>query len=97
MDTANALLLICGLLLVVSILAGVLSNRLGAPILLTFLVIGMLAGTDGVLGISFDDPDIAFVIGSVALVIILFDGGMRTNPQRFRVALWPAILSLIHI
>lgn len=91
MDTANALLLICGLLLVVSILAGVLSNRLGAPILLTFLVIGMLAGTDGVLGISFDDPDIAFVIGSVALVIILFDGGMRTNPQRFRVALWPAI------
>jgi len=91
LDTANTLLLICGLLLVVSILAGVISNRLGSPILLTFLVIGMLAGTDGIIGINFDDPDIAFIIGSMALVIILFDGGMRTNPQRFRVALWPAI------
>ncbi|RUO72767.1 potassium/proton antiporter [Idiomarina seosinensis] len=91
MGTANTLLLICGVLLVVSILAGVLSNRLGAPILLTFLVVGMLAGTDGVIGLSFDNPDIAFFIGSTALVIILFDGGMRTNPQRFRVALWPAI------
>lgn len=91
MDTANTLLLICGVLLVVSILAGVLSNRLGAPILLTFLVVGMLAGTDGIIGLSFDNPDIAFFIGSTALVIILFDGGMRTNPQRFRVALWPAI------
>jgi len=91
LDTANTLLLICGVLLVVSILAGVLSNRLGAPILLTFLVVGMLAGTDGVIGLSFDNPDIAFFIGSTALVIILFDGGMRTNPQRFRVALWPAI------
>ncbi|MGM0525676.1 MAG: potassium/proton antiporter [Pseudomonadota bacterium] len=91
METANTLLLICGVLLVVSILAGVLSNRLGAPILLTFLLVGMLAGTDGIIGLSFDDPDIAFFIGSTALVIILFDGGMRTNPQRFRVALWPAI------
>ncbi|AVJ56571.1 potassium/proton antiporter [Idiomarina sp. OT37-5b] len=91
MDTANTLLLICGLLLVISILASVLSNRLGAPILLTFLIIGMLAGTDGIIGLDFDDPDMAFFIGSTALVIILFDGGMRTNPQRFRVALWPAI------
>ncbi|MGM0480727.1 MAG: potassium/proton antiporter [Pseudomonadota bacterium] len=91
METANTLLLICGVLLVISILAGVLSNRLGAPILLTFLVVGMLAGTDGLIGLKFDDPGIAFVIGSTALLIILFDGGMRTNPQRFRVALWPAI------
>lgn len=91
MDTANTLLLICGFLLVVSILAGVISNRLGAPILLTFLIVGMLAGVDGIVGINFDNPDVAFVIGSTALVIILFDGGMRTNPQRFRVALWPAI------
>ncbi|WP_404399853.1 potassium/proton antiporter [Idiomarina seosinensis] len=91
METANTLLLICGVLLVISILAGVLSNRLGAPILLTFLVVGMLAGTDGVIGLTFDDPNIAFFIGTTALLIILFDGGMRTNPQRFRVALWPAI------
>lgn len=91
METANTLLLICGVLFVVSILAGVLSSRLGAPILLTFLLVGMLAGTDGLLGLDFDNPDIAFFIGSAALLIILFDGGMRTNPERFRVALWPAI------
>ena len=91
MDAANTLILVCGFLLVVSILAGIISNRLGAPILLVFLVVGMLAGTDGVLGLSFDSPNIAFFIGSIALVIILFDGGMRTNPERFRVALWPAI------
>ena len=91
MDAANTLILVCGFLLVVSILAGIISNRLGAPILLVFLVVGMLAGTDGVLGLSFDSPNIAFFIGSIALVIILFDGGMRTIPERFRVALWPAI------
>ncbi|MCK7459346.1 potassium/proton antiporter [Idiomarina aminovorans] len=91
MDSANTLILLCGLLLVVSILAAVASNRLGAPVLLTFLLIGMLAGEQGVLGIEFNNPDVAFFIGSSALVIILFDGGMRTHPERFRVALWPAI------
>ena len=91
MDSANTLILLCGLLLVVSILAAVATNRLGAPVLLTFLLIGMLAGEQGVLGVEFNNPDIAFFIGSAALVIILFDGGMRTHPERFRVALWPAI------
>lgn len=91
MDSANTLILLCGVLIVVSILAAVASNRLGAPVLLTFLLVGMLAGGQGVLGIEFDNPDIAFFIGSAALVIILFDGGMRTHSERFRVALWPAI------
>jgi len=91
LDSANTLILLCGLLLVVSILAAVATNRLGAPVLLTFLLIGMLAGEQGVLGVEFNNPDIAFFIGSAALVIILFDGGMRTHPERFRVALWPAI------
>ncbi|MDV6315814.1 potassium/proton antiporter [Idiomarina sp. HP20-50] len=91
MDSANTLILLCGLLLVVSILAAVASNRLGAPVLLTFLLVGMLAGEQGLLGVEFNNPDIAFFIGSAALVIILFDGGMRTHPERFRVALWPAI------
>lgn len=91
MDSANTLILLCGLLLAVCILAAMASNRLGAPVLLTFLLIGMLAGEQGVLGVEFNNPDITFFIGSVALVIILFDGGMRTHPERFRVALWPAI------
>lgn len=80
-----------GALLLISILAAVVSNRLGAPLLLTFLVVGMLAGEEGVLGIEFSNPELAFFIGSIALVIILFDGGMRTHKERFRVALWPAI------
>jgi len=91
LDAINSMMLVVGLLLLISILAGVLSARLGAPILLTFLVIGMLAGEEGVLGLQFNSPDIAFLIGSAALVIILFDGGMRTHTDRFRVALWPAV------
>src|SRR5690554_2385464 len=84
-------MLIMGALLLVSILAVSVSNRLGAPLLLTFLVVGMLAGEEGVLGIGFDNPELAFVIGSLALIVIIFDGGMRTNRERFRVALGPAL------
>lgn len=91
MVSVNGLMLIMGALLLVSILAVSVSNRLGAPLLLTFLVVGMLAGEEGVLGIGFDNPELAFVIGSLALIVIIFDGGMRTNRERFRVALGPAL------
>ncbi|MDX1677321.1 potassium/proton antiporter [Arsukibacterium sp.] len=90
MDAINLSILIGGLLFFVSIIATLISARLGAPMLLIFLVIGMIAGEDGIVGILFDDPETAFLIGSIALVIILFDGGMRTHPERFRVALAPA-------
>lgn len=90
MDTINLSILIGGLLFFVSIIATLISARLGAPMLLIFLIIGMIAGEDGIVGIQFDDPQTAFLIGSIALVIILFDGGMRTHPERFRVALAPA-------
>ncbi|MDN7123796.1 potassium/proton antiporter [Pseudidiomarina terrestris] len=91
MADLNGIMLLMGSLLLVSILAAVVSSRLGAPLLLVFLVVGMLAGEEGLLGIGFDQPEIAFLIGSLALVIIIFDGGMRTKRERFRVALWPAI------
>ncbi|GAB3295169.1 potassium/proton antiporter [Pseudidiomarina andamanensis] len=91
MASITGIMLLMGSLLLISILAAVVSNRLGAPLLLTFLVVGMLAGEEGVLGIEFSNPEVAFFIGSLALVIILFDGGMRTHKERFRVALWPAI------
>lgn len=90
MDAINLTILVAGLLFFVSIIATLISARLGAPMLLIFLIIGMLAGEDGIAGIQFDNPQTAFLIGSIALVIILFDGGMRTHPERFRVALAPA-------
>ncbi|RUO19985.1 potassium/proton antiporter [Aliidiomarina iranensis] len=90
MEAVNLLILIAGALLVISILAVQFSVRVGAPLLLVFLSVGMLAGEEGVLGLEFDNPDAALLIGSVALVIILFDGGLRTHPERFRVALRPA-------
>lgn len=90
MEAVNLLILIAGALLVVSILAVQFSVRIGAPLLLVFLSVGMLAGEEGLLGLQFHNPDVALLIGSVALVIILFDGGLRTHPERFRVALRPA-------
>ncbi len=90
MDAVNLSILIAGALFSLSIIATLISARFGAPLLLIFLVIGMLAGEDGLLGIRFSSPDTALLIGSVALVIILFDGGMRTPPDRFKVVLAPA-------
>lgn len=90
MDAVNLTILVAGALFFSSIVATLISARLGAPLLLIFLVIGMLAGEDGLLGIKFGNPDDALLIGSIALVIILFDGGMRTHPDRVRVVLAPA-------
>jgi cell volume regulation protein A len=87
----NTAIFIGALLLVISIVASDFSTRLGAPLLLVFIALGMLAGEDGPGGIRFDDFDAAYVIGMLALAVIIFDGGMRTRRETFRVALWPAI------
>lgn len=92
MTAINALILLGGLLLFVSVLASTLSARLGLPLLLLFLVVGMLAGEDGPGGIRFDDFSTAMLVGQLALAVILLDGGLRTNSATFRVALWPAAL-----
>jgi cell volume regulation protein A len=72
------LLTICGILLVVSVLSSRASQRIGVPIALFFLLLGMLAGSEGIGRIPFDDYRLAFRIGSVALALILFDGGLNT-------------------
>jgi cell volume regulation protein A len=77
--------------MVIAIIASAVSARLGAPLLLVFLVLGMLAGEDGPGGIQFDDFETAQLVGSVALAIIIFDGGLRTRKEVFRVALWPSV------
>ncbi len=85
-------ILVGALLVLLSIVAGLISSRIGAPLLLVFLGLGMLAGEDGPGGILFSDFRAAFLVGSVALAIILFDGGLRTRLRKFRIALWPSVL-----
>lgn len=79
MEFANHLILFASGMVVVSIFAGMISNRFGAPLLLVFLVLGMLAGEDGPGDIDFDDFQTTYILGSAALAIILFDGGVRTR------------------
>ena len=67
MEYWNTAILIGAALLVISIVASVISTRAGVPLLLVFLVLGMLAGEDGPGGIEFDDFETAYVIGSLAL------------------------------
>ncbi len=77
--TIENILLVGSLLLFISIIAGKTSYRFGVPTLLLFLGIGMLAGSDGIGGIQFDDPKLAQFIGIVSLNFILFSGGLDTN------------------
>lgn len=77
--TIENILLIGSLLLLISTLAGQTSYKYGVPTLLLFLAIGMLAGTDGIGGIHFDDPKLAQFIGILSLNFILFSGGLDTN------------------
>lgn len=91
MDSINLYLLIGTGLMFTGLLLGSLSARFGVPALLIFLVVGMLAGKDGLGGIEFNDFSLAYVVGNIALAVILLDGGLRTQFSTFKLALKPAL------
>jgi cell volume regulation protein A len=90
LDTVSIGILLAAVLILAGILSSLVALRFGAPLLLVFLLVGVLAGQSGPLGIKFDDVQLAYTIGSVALALILFDGGLRTRYQSFRNVIGPA-------
>jgi cell volume regulation protein A len=91
MLTIEVLLLGVAVLLIISIIASKASNRTGIPALLLFLLIGMLAGREGIGGIALDDPALVQSIGVVALALILFSGGLDTDWKQIRPVFWSGL------
>jgi cell volume regulation protein A len=91
-DTANAILLLGALLIIAGILSSLIATRFGAPMLLVFLGVGMLAGEDGPGHLAFSNYHLANLIGSLALSVILFDGGLRTRLAAFRGLFAPSLI-----
>ena len=77
-------------LVLISILAGILSKKIGLPILLTYLLLGIFAGKEGPGNIHFGNFSTAYLVGNLSLAIILFEGGLFTAKKHFEMALGPA-------
>ncbi|HVS77753.1 MAG TPA: potassium/proton antiporter [Steroidobacteraceae bacterium] len=92
MGTIDQIILVTGVLSLLAVFAGVASVRLGAPLLLGLIAVGMLAGEDGPGGIDFGNFQAGYLIGSVALAVILFQGGVATERWMLKRALWPSVL-----
>jgi potassium/hydrogen antiporter len=91
MEAVSYIILIGSTLLIASVLTSYLALRIGAPLLLIFLGVGLLAGEDGIGRITFNDPQTAFLIGSMALAVILFESGFDTKLSSYKAAAWPAM------
>jgi len=90
LTSTGLLLLFAGILLLVGVAMSPLSGRFGVPSLLLFLAIGIAAGSEGVVGVPFEDHELAFRVGTAALVLILFDGGLNAPVGSLRSTLAPA-------
>lgn len=89
--TTENVLLIGSILLLISILAGKTSYKFGVPTLILFLLVGILAGTEGIAKINFNDPQLAQFIGIVSLNFILFSGGLDTSWKSIKPVMWQGI------
>jgi potassium/hydrogen antiporter len=92
LDTVSLTIMFAALLVLAGILSSLIALRFGAPLLLVFILVGMLAGESGPGGLKFDDVRTTYLVGAVALALILFDGGLRTRFATFRSALSPALM-----
>ncbi len=90
-DVVNTVIFVGAALIVIGIFSSLVATRFGAPLLLVFLVLGMLAGEDGPGGIVFNDYQATYLFGMIALSVILFDGGLRTRLAAFRGVLAPSV------
>src|SRR5580692_2877712 len=91
LDAVSLTIMFGAVLVLAGILSSLVALRFGAPLLLVFLIVGMLAGEEGLGGIRFDDVRTAYLVGSIALALILFDGGLRTRFSTFRSVLAPSL------
>jgi cell volume regulation protein A len=92
LDSVSIAILLGSVLVMAGILSSLLALRFGAPLLLVFLFVGMAAGESGPGGIRFDDVRTTYLVGSLALALILFDGGLKTRFQSIRTVLAPSIV-----
>jgi potassium/hydrogen antiporter len=92
MFLVDQIILIGGILLLIGIVSSKFSSRIGLPVLVLFLILGMLAGEEGIGGIAFDNFLAAHAVGTLALAAILFDGGLRTRLSAIRSAWKPSAL-----
>ena len=92
LDTVSIVILLGSLLVLAGILSSLLALRFGAPLLLVFLLLGMMAGEGGPGGIKFDNVEATYLVGSIALALILFDGGLRTRFATIRNVLAPSVM-----
>jgi cell volume regulation protein A len=91
-ETMNLAIMIGAGLIAISTFTSLIAFRVGAPLLLVFLAVGLLAGEDGPGGLRFDNAGIAYFIGSIALAIILFDSGFNTQMRSIRASFGPALV-----
>ncbi|MGX1101972.1 MULTISPECIES: potassium/proton antiporter [Bradyrhizobium] len=92
LDSVSIAILLGAVLVMAGILSSLLALRFGAPLLLVFLLIGMLAGDSGPGRLQFDDVRTTYLVGSVALALILFDGGLKTRFASIRTVLVPSMV-----